>query len=576
MCLSSEEVRRLIRLLTPLFDTRDRRQNILMWAFWEDQELQHCVNLDQSPRDFTQQLIAHLAQRDCAALMALLQAVQEREEGAWIERLQPFVERLRRMLSPEQPRYRLFVCYRRKSWDFTHRLVADLRTKINADIFIDFGIDNTDFEESILRHLRQSDCVLLVVSEHTFDERIHDPQDWMRREIGEALRLGKPIVLLAHEGRYPPHPDQLPLDIRAIGGRHGIEFYPRFYYEAVDKLVEFIPKAIQNPPPPYQPAILPPDLALGEEAAVLHRRLILLCEIGDYRGALPLLEHLATLQAQREETLPLRPQAHQRADRSYENEDTSIIVLPNLHQRVAQILGQPFAWCDVSAGSVRLERGGYLAHNTTRAVQSFKIAKYPITNAQFERFIRANGYNEPRWWTSEGWRVRIQRAWRQPRFWESERWNRPDHPVVGISWYEAVAFCNWLSALSGEAISLPTESQWQRAAQGTHSLIYPWGDFFDPTRCNCRSDGTTPVTRFEGLGDSPFGVVDMCGNVWELCLTDYQTGDETLECLSTGRVRRGGSWANQNPDNFRASKRDEIHPELGLEFIGFRIVCNQS
>ncbi|PJF34276.1 MAG: hypothetical protein CUN49_16485, partial [Candidatus Thermofonsia Clade 1 bacterium] len=123
--------------------------------------------------------------------MALLQAVQEREEGAWIERLQPFVERLRRMLSPEQPRYRLFVCYRRKSWDFTHRLVADLRTKINADIFIDFGIDNTDFEESILRHLRQSDCVLLVVSEHTFDERIHDPQDWMRREIGEALRLGK-------------------------------------------------------------------------------------------------------------------------------------------------------------------------------------------------------------------------------------------------------------------------------------------------------------------------------------------------------------------------------------------------
>lgn len=571
MCLPSEQVRRLIRLLTPLFDTIERRRNILMWAFWDDQTLQHRVDFNQSPLDFTQALITDF-RNNCGALMSLLQAIQEREEGDWIDRLQPYVEALREKLLLKRPRYKLFISYRRKSWDFTHRLVADLRDRIDADIFIDFsGINSTDFEASILQHLRESDCVLLVVSEHTFDERIHDPQDWMRREIGEALRLGKPIVLLAHEGRYPPHPDQLPLDIRAIGGRQGIEFYPRFYEAAVDKLVEFIPQAIANPPAPYQPAILPPDRLLDEEGAVLHRRLIMLCEVGDYRGALPLLEHLATLQAQREETVLLRD-----PKRSEQNEETNIINVPVAKRTVAQILGEPFAWCNVLAGMVRLEQGGYLDRNTAFEVKSFEIAKYPITNAQFERFIRANGYHQPRWWTSEGWRLRIERQWCEPRFWQAERWNRPDQPVVGVSWYEAVAFCNWLSEVSGEAISLPTERQWQRAAQGKHNLIYPWGDEFDPTRCNYASDGTTPVTRYEGVGNSPFGVVDMCGNVWELCLTDYQTGDESLECLSTGRVRRGGSWANTNPENLRASKRDVAHPAQGLEFIGFRIVCNES
>lgn len=577
MCLSQESIRSLTRQLMPLFTTRDQRENILIWAFWDNRAILHRVNLDQDAMNFTQQLVTYLADNDCAALMALLQAIQEREEGDWISRLQPYVEEVRQKLSSAQPKYKLFISYRRKSWDFTHRLVADLRTRIHADIFIDFsGIDSADFEASILRHLRESDCVLVVVSEHTFDERIHDPNDWMRREIGEALRLGKPIVLLAHEGRYPPHPDQLPLDIRAIGGRQGIEFYPRYYEAAVDELVKFIPKAIANPPSPYQPPVLPPERVLNEEDAALHRRLIMLCEIGDYIHALPLLDHLATLQRKREETLPLRPSQPAAAVQKNASEDTAIIYPAQTRRTVAQVLGQPFAWCDVVAGPVRLERGGYLSHNTSRIVGSFKIAKYPITNAQFERFMRANGYDEPRWWTSEGWRVRVEHGWCKPRFWDAERWNKPDYPVVGVSWYEAVAFCNWLREVTDEAIALPTEAQWQRAAQGKNNFVYPWGDVFDPARCNCNSDGTTPVTRYEGVGDSPFGVVDMSGNVWELCLTDYQTGDESTECLSKGRVRRGGSWVNKEANSFRAAKRDDVRPDIGLEFIGFRIVRNES
>ncbi len=586
MPYSRHEVKDLIALLTPLFSDRERRRNILTWTFWGDNEKPYHVSLDLPAIIYTETLINHFYQTSRADLMSLLQAIQERESGDLADQLQPYVEKLRLDLAPPRPKYKLFISYRRKSWDFTHRLVADMRNKISAEIFIDFSsIDSSSFEESILRNLRDSDCVLLVVSEHTFNERIHDPEDWMRREIGEALRLGKPIVLLAHEGRYPPPPDQLPTDIRVIGGRQGIEFYPRFYEEAIDKLVAFIPTAVQNPPDPYQPPLY--ALPLTEEETVLHDRLIALCQSGSYQAALPLLEHLATLQAQRDKTEARNPFLQKAATNATHAErlpsdksdsSTHITVLPKPRPTTAEILATdlPFEWVDITAGKVRLEQGGYLARNTLQEVLTFKIAKYPITNAQFEKFIRAKGYATQEWWTPEGWRVCQEKGWVQPRFWQSERWNKPQHPVVGVSWYEAVAFCLWLTECTGEAIMLPTERQWQRAAQGTPNFIYAWGDSFDATRCNYKSDRTTPVTRYAEVGKSPFGVVDMCGNVWELCLTDYHTGNEDIFSSSKGRVRRGGSWMNIDQGNLRAAKRDEVNPAYGLEFVGFRLARTES
>src|SRR5690606_8543992 len=129
------------------------------------------------------------------------------------------------------------------------------------------------------------------------------------------------------------------------------------------------------------------------------------------------------------------------------------------------------------------------------------------------------------------------------RFWDDSQWNGADYPVVGVSWYEAVAFCRWLSEATGEAITLPTEEQWQYAAQGDDGRKYPWGDEWDCTRCNnsvepCHSDGTTPVRQYEGPGDSPFGVVDMSGNVWEWTLTEYESGVNDLDGANN-RVIRG-------------------------------------
>jgi formylglycine-generating enzyme required for sulfatase activity len=137
---------------------------------------------------------------------------------------------------------------------------------------------------------------------------------------------------------------------------------------------------------------------------------------------------------------------------------------------------------------------------------------------------------------------------------EAEQWRRDrpkpcgpafegaDLPCTKVSWYEAVAFCRWLSSKSGLEIMLPTEQQWQRAAQGDDGREYPWGDEFDPSRCNFGNNvgGPTPVTKYP-LGASPYGVMNMSGNTWEWCLNEW--GADSTRLKGNGvRGVRGGSW----------------------------------
>jgi formylglycine-generating enzyme required for sulfatase activity len=143
--------------------------------------------------------------------------------------------------------------------------------------------------------------------------------------------------------------------------------------------------------------------------------------------------------------------------------------------------------------------------------------------------------------------------------------------VVGVSWYEALAFCRWLGEQTGENILLPTEQQWQRAAQGDDNRTYPWGEGIDDSRCNySRNVGrTTPVTNYPA-GASPYGVMDMSGNVWEWCLTQYDDGSEDIEGTNR-RVLRGGSW--NNSDHYvRAAYRYYGNPYDWYYSIGFRVV----
>ncbi|MDX2077714.1 MAG: SUMF1/EgtB/PvdO family nonheme iron enzyme [bacterium] len=136
---------------------------------------------------------------------------------------------------------KLFISYRRKTVHFAQRLVEKLRLYIQDEIFIDLdSVDDDDFEKSILGHLHQSDVILLLVTEFTFADRIHNDKDWVRKEIREALTNDIPIVLICENGLLPPY--DLPDDIKMISGKQGINFYPEFFIPAVERLVEFLMK----------------------------------------------------------------------------------------------------------------------------------------------------------------------------------------------------------------------------------------------------------------------------------------------------------------------------------------------
>lgn len=264
----------------------------------------------------------------------------------------------------------------------------------------------------------------------------------------------------------------------------------------------------------------------------------------------------------------------------------------------AFILPQPFAWILIPTGKTVLTARQIIWNKQTRDdwtlkridtpyhVAAFEIAKYPTTNGQYRRFIEAGGYKQRQWWTDEGWFDKEYYGWIEPQFWQFRRWNRWYHPVVGISWYEAIAYCAWLSDVLGELISLPTEPQWLRAAQGEAYRPFAWGNEWDAKCCNHgytsfkEPGSTSPVTQYEGLGDSPFGVVDMTGNVWEYTLTKDQSHTNEI----TGNQRRiahGGSWEMFRPFGddqwfIRTDEQMSCYSNERLNYFGFRIVKLRS
>jgi formylglycine-generating enzyme required for sulfatase activity len=144
---------------------------------------------------------------------------------------------------------------------------------------------------------------------------------------------------------------------------------------------------------------------------------------------------------------------------------------------------------------------------------------------------------------------------------------------VNVCWYEALAFSRWLSDRTGMNLSLPTEQQWQRAAQGDDGRIYPWGNTFEENRCNTRESKiglTVPVTYYTS-GLSPYGVFDMAGNVWEWCINSEDSGDDPRAFNDENRIIKGGSHIGMYK---RAQCRFyyALNPQCRYNSIGFRLV----
>jgi hypothetical protein len=139
---------------------------------------------------------------------------------------------------------------------------------------------------------------------------------------------------------------------------------------------------------------------------------------------------------------------------------------------------------------------------------AFYIDVYPTTNADYSRFVAATGHPPPQHWPEGHSPLSLH-----------------DHPVVFVTWHDAHAYSAWANK------SLPMTLQWEKAARGTRGDIYPWGDQPTPAKCNvreCGVGGTTPADRYHS-GVSPYGVYDLCGNVWEWCVTETDPGRHELK-----------------------------------------------
>ena len=204
--------------------------------------------------------------------------------------------------------------------------------------------------------------------------------------------------------------------------------------------------------------------------------------------------------------------------------------------------------------------------------ESFEIGKYPVTNAQFAEFIgAADGYANEDWWDYSIYALRWRRAHPQAI---RPKLVGPDHPCVNVCWYEALAFSRWLSDRAGMNLSLPTEQQWQRAAQGDDGRLFPWGNEFDKNRANTRESRvrmTTLVMRYQN-GVSPYGVYDMAGNVWEWCLNAENADESPADLtINANRAVHGGSFIGVN-QRAQAPFRFYLSPVYFYATIGFRLV----
>jgi formylglycine-generating enzyme required for sulfatase activity len=219
----------------------------------------------------------------------------------------------------------------------------------------------------------------------------------------------------------------------------------------------------------------------------------------------------------------------------------------------------------------------------------YDMAKYPTTNAMYAHFITAGGYEDERWWKEaiedEYWNEDSGfRYGNAPRYWDDARWNNPSQPVVGVNWYEAVAYCRWLTATlnDGYVYRLPTEAEWERAARGPQGWAYPWGDAWQEGFCNSKEAGleqTSPAGLFP-QGATSEGVHEMVGNVWEWCRDWYaedayaesEPRNPTGPASGSSRVLRGGSWYNDGPPVCRCGFRDGLGPWGRDYYGGFRCV----
>ena len=419
----------------------------------------------------------------------------------------------------------IFISYSKKNRDYASALANKLRDA-GFDVWIDDRINYGDeWWEKIVEAIRECSAFLVIMSPDS------DTSKWVKREVRLADHLSKPMFPALLEGDLINSETwTLFIGTQYVDVRGGLlpndDFFTWLRTVVQPKNRERGNDLTLSPSSPRSVAIS--NSAVTKRAA---------------------------------------PAARTKDARQF-----PLIIKP---EWVGKIIPEPFEWCVVPAGTFGLaptrESADYVSGlgAAGRVEEAFKIARYPITNLQFQVFLDASdGWREAQWWdyseSARAWRDQNTQS-RSPRYGMCG-----DCPREEVTWYEAIAFTRWLTSKTGEQITLPTDAQWERSLRGDSGWIFPWGNDWDATKCNfveSNIGSISPVMKYPD-GTSPFGALDMCGNVLEWCLTDFNTGDRSI-IGSNSRVLRGGSF-EWSYEQFLSSDRDHYRPENCNHVIGFR------
>ncbi len=267
------------------------------------------------------------------------------------------------------------------------------------------------------------------------------------------------------------------------------------------------------------------------------------------------------------------PAMRRQARRALENLDTqeakSIL---SAHPEPDEMIYIPAGWFIMGTDQGRYE-DEQPAHRVY--LDAYYIHRFPVTNFEYQKFVRATGRTPPDHW--EDGHIPV---------------GKEEHPVVNVSWYDAVEYCQWLAEVTNKPFRLPTESEWEKAASwdevAGRKRKWAWGDNYDSTKGNTRIGGpgsTTPIGQYSPAnGDSPYGLSDACGNTFDWVndwwsKTYYQEsptynprGPET----GIFKVSRGGSWAGSSEGSSAISRYYAMRPEVRSEYIGFRLALDAT
>ncbi len=472
---------------------------------------------------------------------------------------------------------RIFLSFRRAdSKSFADNIYDALvqafgRENILSDVQdIPFGVD---FRDYLWDEIAKQDMVLVLIGRGWSAVRddlgrkvIENPADMVRMVIEIALQQKKMLIPILIGGASMPIATDIPESLQELCYRRPFEILGNTNFKTdMEKLIggiKRLPASSVTPPKPApKPSVPPPPITV----------------VVQQQPQAPAPEPIVAPPPPVVETPP--PEVILEPPPVIPPPIPTAMLKPQKPRVGASlILPPPFDWVEVPAGILTLKEA---IRTQTVYLDTFYMAKYPITNTQYQIFLdEPDGYADPAWWEFSDMAIAWRRANPTPK---PSAFLGDEFPRTNVSWYDALAFCRWLSARLAELpqhqsepfklITLPGEHHWQRAAQGDDGRIYTWGNKFETKYAHFNINKPASVMLYSESA-SPYGAVQMCGNIYEWCLMEDEITDGGLDINPTHKRRslRGGSWASLNSAELQIKARLLLAPDYVSGSAGFRIM----